>query len=81
MLELSECRRTRHTMSTGTIRAAFDFDDAIPMCWKYQVTSDCAKARAENTICRKQQNVYHNKKRGGGGEGFRERVKSLFQMR
>jgi hypothetical protein len=44
-------------MSTGTAREALDFDDAIPTCWKYQITSDCAKARAENTICRKHHTI------------------------
>ena len=38
------------TMSTGTTRAVLDFDDATPTCWKYQITSHCAKAKAENTI-------------------------------
>lgn len=38
------------TISTDTILTALDFDDAIPTCWKYQRTSHCAKARAENTI-------------------------------
>lgn len=53
-------------MSTGTIRAALDFDDATPTCWKYQMTSDWAKAKAENTICEKyhiiEENInWHNK--------------------
>jgi len=38
------------TMSTGITRAALDLEDAIPACWKYQRTSDWAKANAENTI-------------------------------
>jgi len=38
------------TMSTGTTRVVLDFDDATPTCWKYQITSHCAKAKAENTI-------------------------------
>lgn len=42
-----------HTMSTGTTRVVLDFDDATPTCWKNQITSHCAKAKAENTICRK----------------------------
>lgn len=47
-------------MSTGTILAVLDFDDAIPTCWKYQRTSDWAKANAENTICRKYQIIEEN---------------------
>lgn len=44
-------------MSTGTIRATLDFDGAIPTCWKYQMTSDWAKANAENTICKEQNQI------------------------
>lgn len=37
-------------MSTATVRFALDFDELIPTCWKYHMTSLCANASAENTI-------------------------------